>query len=706
MHRFPHWLLGGLLDITIAVFALWTVCCHGVVLAGGNGHQLWAVAMLVFGCAALGCGVWVWRRARRPAGAASAPESVAPSDGGAQWAARSLALAAVAGIFWAFRAQVSQELLWAAIAAFAVLSSVSVLRRPAGGLPSASSFGMAEGAGLLGLAVLGAWAAGAMVLPNTDDVLYVGLGVALVDQPAAPLCQTDFLHGEDALPAVFYRVHSFELLGGTLGQITGIPVLHVIHLGMCMFAGFLLPLAWARLFQVLDSRRWLPMTAAVVALFLLDGTNERSVAMQAFARLFQGKAVLASVCVPLIAAYAIELASAPTPVRFLRLLGAQICGIGLSSTGLWLAPVVAAGALCVPFEPTRRALKGLAAGAGTMVYPAACAVWVLGLMSEASRMRERAGLADEAGEQDALEAQPALEPQGAGVESARSAFDAGAVHDVHNVFYNSFGTPELVLFYAGCLLLAWPLARTPLARRYVLVFGLVGVLFLLNPIFVDFVKRTVTGRATYSRVLWFLPFPAAFALCATSLWPTVGGLRKRALPMLLSIGVVYAALTQLPERSVLAATKAETIPGLKVKRSAYEAALAVRETVQHPAIVVAPARVALALPMLEDHPYVLMTKPKFWSQSVQERRARFWTRRRLESYTPQLSRSNRSVLLYNLRIYHADMVVLRKKAARTPRLTSTLHRIGFRHVRDVAHYHLWLRDKKWGKPRKKKGRRR
>ena len=58
-------------------------------------------------------------------------------------------------------------------------------------------------------------------------------------------------------------------------------------------------------------------------------------------RLHQGKAVLVTLLVPLVAAYGIELARRPSLASGLRLAAAQIAAVGASATGLWLAPAVA-----------------------------------------------------------------------------------------------------------------------------------------------------------------------------------------------------------------------------------------------------------------------------------------------------------------------------------------------------------------------------
>jgi hypothetical protein len=166
-----------------------------------------------------------------------------------------------------------------------------------------------------------------------DDYLYLSFAVATADFPSNPVLGFDAVYGLGLpLQSPFYRVHTIEVLAGLVSYLTGLQAITVCHLVVPAIAAFLMPLALTRLFRLLDPGRWLPLVVVVILVYALDGTTTLGFTNHGLVRMYQGKAILLSVALPLIAAHGLRFALAPCWKNFVFLTASQIAGIGLNVT--------------------------------------------------------------------------------------------------------------------------------------------------------------------------------------------------------------------------------------------------------------------------------------------------------------------------------------------------------------------------------------
>jgi len=687
------------IDASVAFLAWWTVCCNATVLTEGSGHQLLLTAG-ISGVALLG--LQLRARLRRPP-RSEASLAAAPPDTAAPGVARepsappvspraflqsalrrpqAWALLLTAGVVVAWPRPVPNWVLWGIPAALIALFAVLTLREPWSSAPASTLVDRRSRAAIWAMALASAAVTACLHLPNTDDVLYVNIAVALADNPARTLFSVDTLHGASVIPHAAYRLHSFELLAGALSLVTGIEPLAILHLGLSIVAAALTPLAWWRLFRLLDPARAVWMVAAVLLWFVLDGTTPFSIPMHAFARLFQGKAVLLTLGVPALAAYGIELGLRPTLGRLIWLTAAQVAGLGLSATGVWLCPLVAVAGV-IAAQPLRwSALKTVALACATSSYVLAMGVWAF--------LRVRGGL-DAGGSDDQLSAGAGSDVVRAAASSMASAFDPeNGFERIRKAFTLTFFTFERGMIYGALLLLAWPLARTALARRYIVTCLVVGWFALCSPWLARLVADRVTGFSTYPRVTWFLPFGAALAVCFTSLIAPAGPLRLRAASVALSAGALALFLGLAPRETVFEAANFRWLPRLKVERPAYDVALRLRRELPAGSPVLAPWTVALHLPMLLEAPLPIMTKVRFFTSADREQRDAL--RKRVERKGKKLNREGRAKLRERLNEYQLLGVVTAAEAEKTKGLVRTLKAAGFERVKRIGKYAIWTRD--------------
>jgi hypothetical protein len=505
---------------------------------------------------------------------------------------------------------------------------------------------------------------------NTDDSFYVNVAVAVADHPEWGLFSRNTLHGLNGPPPAMYHITSFELLGGLISWLTGIPALLVIHLGLGTLGGIAIPIALARLFRCLDPERWGWLTLLALTLYMFDGTTQFGFSMHGIARIYQGKAVMWTVAVPLTAVYAMELGAAPSGARALRLCAAQIAGIGLSSTGLWMMPAVACIGVLVPLAWDRRSGRAALLGFASLVYPIAIALWVRNQLVSDAPANTVAATASAA---------LASGPQFKAIDSA---------------IFRSLGHPWLALAY-GAMVLAAPLvARNRLARRYLIAYAFVVVVILTNPFFFAFVRKNLLGSSTFERGLWLLPLPAALAFCAAALVPapsSQGVSRGRTYGGAL-IGAAALALfyATLPTRTNMPAAHLRFPPGPKVQIVPFQVATKLAELLPEGAFVVADRKVSVHLPLLQRPAMPVMAKESFFGGKQLERRLAL--RDAITRRLAPVQGARATWLRSELDFYRVRGLVTTAGSERTKGLTRTLKAAGFRYEATVDKYRLWTRE--------------
>ncbi|HYQ74702.1 DUF6077 domain-containing protein [Cellulomonas sp.] len=307
----------GCLDVAVAGFGLWTLLCWGV-LAG-------LPLMPVLGLWALGtAGIAAWRVRRpwlRDADAPGGPGGPAlPDPGGARtWVALAAALAAAA--------------------------LASVVSRP-----------------------------------DADDASFVARSTWVADHGALPA--GDFVFGEPGWPATFGsvpNVSSIEALFGALARATGLPTGDVVYRYFVPLAAFAAVWALWVLLRAWHARRPLASLALALAFLLLGGYAHATFGNMHLARIWQGKAVLLAVLVPYLHACVALLwrrraTGRADLARTAAVLAATgLAAVGCSSTGVFLAPLIA-GSAALALLVARRWLEAVVLVVATSAGPAVAGV--------------------------------------------------------------------------------------------------------------------------------------------------------------------------------------------------------------------------------------------------------------------------------------------------------------------------------------------
>ncbi len=648
---------GRVVDVCCLAFAAWTVSCNAVVLAEGSLVDLLRLTGLLLPVLAAGLLI----RRRRPGGLGDWCESQPQADAGSPGApVRRLGVAHRAGLLAAgvltiasYPVTGSFTLFWWLFAAYFAVATAITMRQPIE--RSAAAASRRQELALLGLGVLCATATLLAHRPDNDDVFYVNLAVGAADHPEMPLLKYENIHG---IPGqrinAFYRVTSIEVLAGAVSYLSGISAVAVSHWGIATFAGFLVPLAYGRLFRTISGRGWVWAVAGAMVFLLIDGSAHANYGNLAFVRLYQGKCIFLSVVAPGILAYALRFSSRPTARRWLLLSASLIAGSGLTSSAVWAGPALAGLALIVAWAPTRRGLARFAAGASAAFYPL-----TVGLVLKL----------------------------GAGVHAGSRFSSVSKVTPLdlpEQAFLKVFDDNLAPLSIA---MLAWLLVKPGLGSRVATVFPL-GCALVLSPYAAPWVALHLTGIWTYWRVFWLLPLPALVGLAVIGCRQHLG--RARAERLVGYVALLALAASLFPTRYTLSRANGVEIklPALKMP-PAYDYVEMVNRSVAPGSFVLAPPEISHWMTIQNRHAHPLISIPKY----LQTRLApdEFERRVLLTAYVSGRPRAEipPEALRWSLKHYNLAGVCLDVRAPWVGEIRDVLTQEGYRKTVAEDAYEMW-----------------
>ena len=698
----------GLTDAFLLAYAAFTIACQVTVLAGGLPSMLWRLGSVAFGLVAA-LAIWALNWGRPTLQAHLHDDAcVPPPEPIAGRAAARVPLAGLLLAMLAFLVTRSAWVVWACalgVAGYALAQGSRAQAPPVEPAPrSPSEARETDESDPLARVLVHAYALLAMAIalftvrPRSDDAFYTSMAHSLLRAPDLPLLSTSLVHGPPSAllgpQPMFapYRVHSFELLGGYLGGAFGIDPTTVLHVGLAALIAFLTPYALARLLRQLVPALWPYALAAVMLFYCVEGSASVGYANQAFVRSYHGKSALLTLGVPLILSHALCFGAAPSRRRFLWLVLAQVMGVGLSSTGLWLGPLLAVLGAAAAAGGLRAQLRRGALAALASAWVLAIGVWVFG------EMRTHKGIrADDLPE---VEPVAAVAPSTPGAPATGTAAlplaPAAPVSPLEDAVGIALGPERTAVVLLATLPLA--LAALPLGLVFRL-FGLLGLAatLMFTPPLASFVGRFVTGVATYHRLFWLLPIPLASGLAAAGLFDRL----RRSQPQAIAAGITLAALGAgygLGVQRLLLSEQNRVRfafpPALEVGVRAREVAVAACELAPPGTYILASPSVSEQIAILPGcgHPVIAAAR---WMLAGRDDRAQ---RERLVHFISgdeDLPLEEAGWFLASLDHYAPRVVVLLQEALRNRRVKLLLRLAGYEKVATAAEHNVFTLRSPW-----------
>lgn len=493
--------------------------------------------------------------------------------------------------------------------------------------------------------------------PDPDDALHLSIPATLLRFPQQPVLLHDTLYRLSDAPilAPFYRLTSYDVLIGALARITGLDH-HVIAWLVLppLFAVFGV-LAWVYLLRRIVSARWHVVLVIAFLCVLALGEAHRAYGNFAFVRLFQGKAILVTCLVPVIAGSAWSFAREGGARHWLLLFAAQVAALGSAATALFVAPAAAALGLAGGWSANAAGSRRFALGILASVY-VLVAAWT---MTSATH----------------------------GGHGFVSYNPMPSVPQILDDTWGPWSTRVLLV----ALLAAWAFVRDSIRARYLSAGAFFFLLAILNPYTCRFVADHFVGVYTYWRLTWALPLPFFLAVVLDGV--VAGALRitPKALAACACVVLAGLAITFGWSFGTLRAGNSATLglPGLKVYPVEYPVARQVVEAVPEHGVVLAPELVAFWLPTFIVHPQLVGTSMAYLTQSFAPPEAA--RRRALMRYVAGKSRSANSPTLFAdaLRRYRLTAVVFGHSAPWRREIEGVLENRGWQPIA-CGPYDVWV----------------
>lgn len=682
--------LGLITDCAVIAYGVWTIAANAVVIAGGTISILSAVSFAVLAALLIGA-VGIWRSGFGRAYLADLVDDPVPAPRGFGWRASALLLlpAALGLLGWLFTR--NAWITWAGIALSSIAAAFAARSRPftnpsaveaAGAVATADRRDQFERLVLHLSALACAVFALLSFRPRSDDTQYLHLAVSAVDHPEQALLAVQTLHGpvsaslgpQTMFPP--YRVHTFELLGGLVSYLTGIEATRVIHFGLATLLAWLTPFAVARLLKLLAPRYWVPALLVAVSFYFIEGSAGRGYANHALVRMFNGKSALLTLIAPLICAYGLRFAARPSPGRFALLALAQVAGVGLSSTGLWLVPTLGMVAVAAGSDGMRAFLKRLPWALLSSAYVIGMGLWVLSQMTVGNVDPGDIDATAEAAQAGA--AQASIDPRFAEIAEAVQI---------------ALGPERTAVALIAVALVAVAAAPTALALRLFAGLVLVVAVGFANPWLASTVAQRVTGVLTYYRFFWLLPVPIMLGAIFASLWSWLTARlhsRPAAVTALAALVGFYALAV---DRLVISdANQAKLIfpPPVKAWTHARLVAEEVCRTAPAGQHVLASKAVLLQLPTIHGCGHPIIADERWLSAPAADEAMRSALVRHVGD-VGDVAASKAFWFIDALRHYHIDAVVVSKEAQPNWRVKSLIRAAGFDKVATVDWEHVYVR---------------
>jgi hypothetical protein len=488
-----------------------------------------------------------------------------------------------------------------------------------------------------------------------------------------------------------YRVHSFELLGGYLGGVFGVDPTAILHVGLGALVAFLTPYALARLLRQLTPSLWPYALAAVMLFYCVEGTASVGYANQAFVRSYHGKSALLTLGVPLILTHALRFGAVPSRGRFAWLVLSQVVAVGMSSTGLWLAPLLGVLGAVAAAPATRSWIPRGALAALASVWVLALGIWVFG------EMRAHKGVgADALPETDASVESASASSPAPPEPAAKSAAALPVPDPLEEAVALALGPERTATVLLAVIPLALAALPVGLAFRLLGLLALATVL-LLTPPLSSLVGRFVTGVATYHRLFWVLPIPLASGLAAAGLFERVRRTKPFGVAALLTLAALGAGYGLGVQRLLLSSDNRVRFafpPPLEVGVRAREVAVAACEFAPRGTYVLASASVSEQVALLPGcgHPVIAQAR---WMLAPNAERTR---RERLARYLTvdgDVALADAGWFLASLDRYAPRVVVVLQEALRNRRVKLLLRLAGYDKVAVAAENHVFTLRSSW-----------
>ena len=367
-----------------------------------------------------------------------------------------------------------------------------------------------------------------------------------------------------------YRIHTFELLFGTIADLFNVAPIYVSHLLLPLPLIVLIAGIYWLILDGIMGARWFVASLFVPAIMMFNTQHYWAWGLHGFVRLFEGKALLLSAIVPLIAALTVRCLARRDRTDCFALGLAQCCAVGLSANGVFVGPF-ASGFVALAYlvaSPRLAMLRRVFALVPTLLYPILAALAILALgYTQPSEMQDEGEAA------------------------------------VYLFAVTGHGLVGIVLL---ALLMCFGITTHHTSiHRAAVAYMPAALAVTLNPVSWAAISA-FTGMLGF-RIFWAVPAPLMIAALITVIFMRIGirsevKLVALALAAIIAGGIFNAAVSPPGLRIYWHA------PTLKVNREDYNDATLLASMADPRCTVLAPERISLWIATIPNAPYPVFTR--------------------------------------------------------------------------------------------------
>jgi hypothetical protein len=521
--------------------------------------------------------------------------------------------------------------------------------------------------GIVALALFGVVLVAITHRVDPDDAQYLNFVVTAMDFPLEPLFSHSGLWQDPKAPleSPIYQFHTYELLVAALSDVFSVDhkILYYLILAP-IFGGIAVVVHW-RLAQYLVPQHAFLVVLAWFFLLIALGDSHREFGNFAFVRLYQGKALLVTIGLPLCLLLGLRFSEFPDGRRALALGMAIIASTGLSASALATVPLVVAATLCGGLLGASRVAvtRIIAGGLASGLFLGAIGLFL--------------------------------------VASIKSG------NEIHGVSLFGSGTGLSIVLGEGILgaliLVLFPIAPLFVAgfrrRRLYAVTTLFFVAAVLNPWSAEFLARNL-DKALEWRLFWSVPFVISASIVmvgfAKLVADKISGLKRHAVLLVILVAVLLSSRqwSIAPGNRVVI-----EFPRIKVDRDHHALAQEIVRRAPLRSTIYAPVWIAEWIPTFRMHPYPLVVRPHYFNSGEVgryvghrelDRRRRLTTFLQGEDKEPSPAALRYAAAAFNLQLLRdrPSFVVYDSRIEMAPAIAEVLDAAGYvDEKRDI--YRLW-----------------
>lgn len=420
--------------------------------------------------------------------------------------------------------------------------------------------------------------------PDADDCVYLNQAVEFANRFFQPIMTHPSIFKDFESSSIGFVFGSFNQMNGLLSLALGMEPIEVSSYILAPILSALVVLAYTAAFRFFLPSCWRRAILSLFVLFVAEGTSHAFFPNFAFVRIWQGKAVLLHLLIPLLSVQSVAFGETGSRQSFIRMILLQTCAAGLSAVALWIAPPVALIGVLAGIISSGSSIGRILPGLASSFYPLLAAFYLATQFPSLPRLQ-------------------AFPPPDY-VEMARW----------------FFGTRKEMYFWLGAQLLACCAIRGIRLRIFCAVSSCLVFLTFLNPYLESLIATFVTSPHAYWRSFWILGLPITVG--GVFCWPP-----SRRFPVTAFAGtalsilgiVLYTIL--IPDKWVLGPQNISgfSIPSLKVLESEYSVAQRAADMTKEGGVIIAPEEISWMLPTFKKRTYPFVPRVMYIDENMDPR---------------------------------------------------------------------------------------